>query len=170
MTVVGTIKTNPKGVGDLKKMDGSESQTTGDYWEKEKGAMTMTLYVVNTKSSGKRNVLVLATANSILGVTKDDRKSKPAIIKFYDYTKGGTDIVDQKMGKYSVKPKSSKWTVCAFSYILDITQVNAATLSRLNDNKSPKAHSNQFFLFGWNLAMQLILPHLRQRHESSNHL
>ena len=31
MTVVGTIKTNPKGVGDLKKMDGSESQTTADY-------------------------------------------------------------------------------------------------------------------------------------------
>ena len=133
MTVVGTIKTNPKGVGDLKKMDGSESQTTEDYWEKEKGAMAMTSYVINTKSSGKRNVLVLATANPILGVTKDDRKSRPAIIKFYDYTKGGTDIMDQKMGKYLVKPKSSKWTVCAFSYILDITQINAATLSRLND-------------------------------------
>ena len=170
MAVVGPIKTNRKGVGDLKKMDGRERQTTKVYWEKEKGAMTMTSYVVNTKSSGKRSVLVLATANPILGVTKDDGKSKPAIIKFYHYTKGGRDIVDQKMGKYSVKPKSSKWTVCAFSYILDITRVNAATLSRLNDNKSPKVHSNQLFLFGWNLAMQLISSHLRHRHEFSNHL
>ena len=170
MTAVGTIKTNRKGVGDLTKMDGIESQTTEIYWEKEKGAMTMTSYVVNTKASGKRNVLVLATANPILGVTKDDGKSKLAIIKLYDYTKGGTDIVHQKMGKYSVKPKSSKWTVFAFSYILDITRVNAATLSRLNDGKSPKAHSNQFFLFGWNLGMQLISPHLRHWHESSNHL
>ena len=87
MTVVGTIKINRKGVGDLKKMDGRKSQTTEVYWEKEKGAMTMTSYVVNTKSSGKLNVLVLATANPILGVTKDDGKNKPAIIKFYDYTK-----------------------------------------------------------------------------------
>ena len=112
---------------------------------RKKGALTMASYVVNTKSSGKPNVLVLATANTILGVTKYDGKSKPAIIKFYDYTKRDTDIVDQKMGKHSVKPKSSKWTVCAFSYILDITRVNAAMLSRLNDSKSPKAHSNQFF-------------------------
>ena len=171
MTVVGTIKANRQGAGDLKKMDGRESQTTEVYWAKEKGTMTMTSYVVNTKLSGKRNVLVLATANPILGVTKDDGKSKLAIIKLYDYTKGGTDIVDQKIGKYSVKPKASKWTVCAFSYILDITRVNVVTLSRLNDSKSPKAHRNKFFfLFGWNLAMQLILPHLCHRHESSNHL
>ena len=145
MTVVETIKTNRKGVGDLKKMDGREFQTTEVYWEKKKGTMTMTSYVVNTKSSGKRNMLVIPTANPILGAMKDDGKSKPAIIKFLDYTKGGTDIVDQKMGKYSLKPKLSKWTVCAFSYILDITQVNVATLSRLNHNKSPKAYSNQFF-------------------------
>ena len=70
MTVVGTIKTNRKGVGDLKKMDGREFQTTEVYWEKEKGAMTMTSYVVNTKSSGKRNMLVIPTANPILGATK----------------------------------------------------------------------------------------------------
>ena len=56
----------------------------------------------------------------------------------YDYIKGGTDIVDQKMEKYLVKPKSSKWTVAAFSHILNIVFVNAATLSRLNNNKTPK--------------------------------
>ena len=88
MTITGTIKTNRKGVGDLKKMDGRENNRTKTYWEKEKGNMTMTSYVVNTKSSGKRNVLMLATTDPILGITKDDGKSKPAIIKFYDFTKG----------------------------------------------------------------------------------
>ena len=153
MTIVGTIKTNRKGVGDVKKMDGRENNSTLIYWEKDKGTMTMTSYVMNTKSSGKRNVLILATTNPILGVTKDDGKSKPAIINFYNYTKGGTAIFDQKMGKYSVKPKSSKWTVASFSYILDIARVNAATLSRLNDNKTSKTHKNEFFLFSWKLAM-----------------
>ena len=70
--------------------------------------LNVTSYVVKTKSSGKSNVLVLSTRNPILGLTKDDGKSKPAIIKFYDFTKGGTDIVDQIMEKNTVKPKSSK--------------------------------------------------------------
>ena len=44
--------------------------------------MTMTSYVMNTKSAGEPNVLLLARTNQILGVMKDDRKSKPAILKF----------------------------------------------------------------------------------------
>ena len=32
----------------------------------------------------------------MLRVTKDDGKEKPALYKLYDFTKGGTDIVDQK--------------------------------------------------------------------------
>ena len=39
--------------------------------------------------------MVLSTMRPLQGVTIDDGKKKPAIIKFYDFTKGGTDIVDQ---------------------------------------------------------------------------
>ena len=46
-------------------------------------------------------------------------KKKPAIIKFYDFTKRGTYIIDQRMGYYTCKTKSRKWTVSAFSYLLD---------------------------------------------------
>ena len=53
--------------------------------------MVLHSYVVRTKSKGDKNVLVLGTFDPILGVTKDNKK-KPAIIKFYDFTKGGTDI------------------------------------------------------------------------------
>ena len=76
MIIVETIKTNHKDVGDLKKMDGTKNGSALIYWKKDKGTMTMTSYVTNTKSSGKQNVLVLATTNTILGVTKDDGKSK----------------------------------------------------------------------------------------------
>ena len=75
-------------------------------------------YVVNTKSTGKRITLVLSTVSPILGVTKDFDKEKPAVIKLYDLTKGDTDIFDQRTSTYSVKPKSSKWTICTFSYML----------------------------------------------------
>ena len=33
-----------------------------------------------------------------------------------------------------------------------------------------KSAQQSVFLFDWNLAMQLISPHLRHQHESSNHL
>ena len=67
------------------------------YWNKDNTTLNFTSYVVNIKSSGKCNVLVLSTLNPTVALTNDDGKSKPAIIKFYGFTKGGTDIVDQIM-------------------------------------------------------------------------
>lgn len=52
-------------------------------------------YVVKSKSSGLRNVLMLSSVEPLLGVTKDDKEFKPAIYKLYDLTKGGTDSVNQ---------------------------------------------------------------------------
>lgn len=72
-----------------------------------------------------------------LGVIKDDGKKKPVIIKLYDFTKGGTDIIDQRMLTYSVKPKLSKWAICAFSYMLDVARVNQSTVVLLNKGLSP---------------------------------
>ena len=61
-----------------------------------------------SESTSKRKVLILSTMQSILEVTKDDGKKKLAIIELYNFTKEGTDVVDQKMGNYSVKTESSK--------------------------------------------------------------
>ena len=145
VTCVATIKGNRRGIGDLKSLVNRESpSSTKVYWNKDNTTLNVISYVVNTKSSGKRNVLVLSTLNLILGLTKDDGKSKPAIIKFYDFTKGGTDIVEQIMGKHTVKPKSSKWTVAAFSYIPDVACVNASTLSRINNQNKPTQRSKSF--------------------------
>lgn len=36
-------------------------------------------------------ILMLSTVQPLLGVTKDDKKCKPAIYKLYDFNKGGTD-------------------------------------------------------------------------------
>ena len=127
----------------------------------------MTSYVVKNQVFSKQNMPVLATTNPISRVTKNGRKRKPAIIKFYGYTKGGTEIVDEKMGKYPVKPKSSKWTAAVFSHILDIARVNAATL---NDNKTTKILNNEFLISRTKLAMHLITSLLQHCHTSSNNL
>ena len=57
--------------------------------------MSLHSYVVKTKSTGKRNVLLLSTVEPLLVVTVMMER-KPQIYKVYDFTKGGTDIIDQR--------------------------------------------------------------------------
>ena len=97
----------------------------------------------------------------ILGVTKDDQKFKPQMHKLYDFTKVGTDIIDQKMGAYTTKSKSLKWSRVAFSYLLDTIRVNSSTLIELNKNHDPKL-ANSFNL-GFELATQLVMLHILRR-------
>ena len=57
--------------------------------------MSLHSSVVKTKSTGKRNVLLLSTLEPLLVVTVMMER-KPQIYKVYDFTKGGTDIIDQR--------------------------------------------------------------------------
>ena len=96
-----------------------------------------------------------------LGVMIDDEKTKPAIYKLYDFTKGGTDIVDQKMGSYTVKPKSRKWSIVAFSYLLDTIRVNTSTVFALNNGNNPTKINS--FQLGFDLAEALVMAHIERR-------
>ena len=109
---------NRKGIPtEIKEIKEQEANSYEIYWEKNNGISNLHSYGVKTKSSGKRNVLLLSTVPPLLATTKDDNKSKPTIYKLYDFSKGGIDIIDQRMGFYSCKSKSKRWTMNAFSYV-----------------------------------------------------
>ena len=82
-----------------------------------------------------------------MGVTKDDGKQKPGLYKLYDFTKGGTDECDQRTESYSVKPKSKKWTIVSFSYVLDMARINAATVLSLNEKENLRHSATSSFEF-----------------------
>ena len=90
ITVVGTLQSNRLGLPDELKnpKDRDEFQST-IHWEKDKGNIALCAYTTKSKSKGNKNVLILSTMRPLLGVTKDDGKCKPVVIKFYDFTKGG---------------------------------------------------------------------------------
>ena len=67
----------------------------------------------------------------------------------------GTDIVDQKIGSYTVKAKSRKWTMVALLYLLDTIKVNACKLFSLNKSLNPKKMNS--FDFGYQLAEELVM-------------
>ena len=85
-------------------------------------------YAVKKKSKGKKYVLALATIPSLLGRTKND-KQKPTILKFYDFTKVGTAIMDQRMTSYILPIRSlsaGRKSVCL--HIRYSIRANAQTL------------------------------------------
>ena len=110
----------------------------------------------------EKNVLLLSTVSPIImGVTKDDSVKKPAIYKLYDFTKGGTDIIDQRVHFYTVHTKSRRWTVNALAYILDTARENSQTIYSIANNLDPRKSSA--LTFGWNLVKALCCPQIERR-------
>ena len=160
-TCVGPLQHNRKGIPPvLKEVKHRELLSSEIYWEKEKNIMSLSSYVVQT-SKCKKNVIILSTHSPILGTTKDDDKKKPGIYKLYDFTKGGTDIIDQRMGFYSTKTKSRRWTITAFSYVLDMARVNSSTVFAMNNSVDPTKQDS--FSYLEKLVRQMVEPHIRKR-------
>ena len=159
ITCIGTIMSNRIGIpAELKQATGREEFSTLLFWEKRKGDLVLSSYVVST-SKGMKNVLMLSMVQPLTSVAKGDGKKKPAIYKLYDFTRGGTDVVDHMMGSYTTKAKSPKWTRVSFSYVLDAARVNAMTIFRLKHGELSSAIDA--FELGWDLAEALVLPYAR---------
>ena len=129
----GNIRAVPRGV----------SQVAG----REEFSYKAMWVFVNRKSSGKKNVLALSSVPPLLGVTMDDGKHKPAILKLCDFTKGGTDVVDQRMGKYAVNTTANRWTIPVFSYLLDAARVNSQSQWSLTNDRQPSEGNSFYFIF-----------------------
>ena len=102
----------------------------------------------------------MASQPPLLGITKDDKK-KPGIYKFYDYTKGGTDAMDYRLGVNTVKTKSKRWSLSVCAYVLDTIRVNSQTIYAICQGKDPR--STDSINYGWELSMQLTKPHMERR-------
>ena len=88
---------------------------------------------------------------------EDDKNDKPAIQKFCEFTKGGTDIVDQMNAFYTTRAKTSRWSVLTFYYMLDTIRVNAKTLWCIKHKKSIST-----FDIAFELANALVMPFIQQ--------
>ena len=161
ITTVGTLQANGKGIPEEVKQVGRRDSNSYEVFWDESGKLVLNSYIVNTKSSGKRNVLLLSTMHPILGTAKDNLRLKPAIYKLYEYTKGGIDIIDSRMNFYSSKAKSRRCTMTAFAYVLDPCRVNASTVIALNQSIEP--HDKNSFDFEITLVLQLPRPFVALR-------
>ena len=84
ITCVGTLQANRKGISmELKSTSGRQPLSYECFWENENKKLVLHSYVVKTKSTGLRNVLLLSSMQPLLGTTKDDGKKN---LPFTNYT------------------------------------------------------------------------------------
>ena len=162
ITSVATLVANRRGLPkEFIKTTEREEFSYKVLWRKDEPYMSLHSYVVKTKSTGKRNVLLLSTLKPLLAVTRDYGKKPPQIYKVHDFTKGGTDITDQRAQYYTCKVKSNRWTIAAFSYILDNSRINASAILALNKKDDPRKVNS--LDFGWKLVQNLTTPFIENR-------
>ena len=89
------------------------------------------------------------------------KKKKTCSVQFYDFSKGGTDIVDQKNSFYTCKAKSRIWKMAAVYFILDTARVIAQTMICLKERKDVR--KTKSYDIGFDLAMSLVVPEIRRR-------
>ena len=93
--------------------------------------------------------------------TNNDDKFKPKIFKFYDFTKGGTDIVDQMNDFFTTRAKSNRWAMVVLYYMLNTTRVNSKTLHCMKNKIDIRKHKT--FDFTWQLANELCTRQVSRR-------
>ena len=72
--------------------------------------------------------MVLSTMLPLQGVTIDGGKKKPAKIKFYDFMKGRTNILDQINDFHTCRTQTYRWDLVVLFYILDTIKTNSKTV------------------------------------------
>ena len=78
ITSVGTLVANRRGLSkEFIKTAEREEFSYKVLWRKDEPHIPLHSYVVKTKSTGKRNVLLLSTLEPLLAVTRDDGKKPP---------------------------------------------------------------------------------------------
>ena len=140
-TLLGTMRKNRRGLAkEITKVVGRTDLSCQVWFESAEGHIAMISYCVKTKSKGLKNVVVLCTIPNLptVGVTRDDLKSKPCPIKAYDFSKGGTDIVDQRVDVYTAAIKTRRWPVKMMGFILDLSRINSQSVYCLNKNLNPR--------------------------------
>ena len=128
VSVIMIMKKGRKGLpAELQTTNGREEFSKNIHYRKDKKDIVLLTYTTKTKSKGLINVIAVTTMRPVLGQTKD-AKAKPALLKMYDFTKIGTDIVDQKMVKHDCTFQTNSWSKVLFAFMLNTTRVNAKTL------------------------------------------
>ncbi|GBP12708.1 PiggyBac transposable element-derived protein 4 [Eumeta japonica] len=91
----------------------------------------------------------------------DETTKKPEIILFYNQTKIGVDLLDQRCSNYSTGRRTRRWPLAVFYRMLDISASNCYVVRLSTQPHGQKTETR--FSFMKNLAKELTRPHMERR-------
>ncbi|KAL3972591.1 conserved oligomeric Golgi complex subunit 5 [Sarotherodon galilaeus] len=125
-------------------------------------AFTMTHTLVSYVPRRSRNVLLLSTKHRIPGVS-DDPKRNPTIIKDYNKCKGGVDKLDQAVGTYSCRRRTSRWPLALFHNLIDVSLYNGYVLWTAVDPAWQQGKPYRRRLYMEEVGEMLVKPQMAKR-------
>lgn len=159
MTIIGTMRKNRKEIPPL-LLDMSRKPTHHTevlYDHRLRGCM------ISYVPKRRRFVTVLSTYHSSVEIDQADPKKKPNIIKLYNQTKGGVDVLDKLVSTYRSKRKHNRWSAAMFEHLLDLSAVNAYIIyiEIFPEWNARKKYKRRIFL--QELGEALCNPHIERR-------
>ena len=119
----------PKGITERNKKINGSKKSNWITCKEEGGNVHLNLYVVKTKSTEIRNVLLLHTTEAAHYVTNDEKKHKQTHIRLYYRCYRHTWSMN---GFPYLLAKNKKWKLFALAYVLDISRVNNQEIYAMN--------------------------------------
>lgn len=159
LSLVGTLRSNKPQIPSVFKCKRREANSSMFGFQKNG---TLVSYVPNIK----KNVFLLSSTHfndEIDQETGDLRK--PAIVTYYNKTKGGVDTVDRMIAAYNVSRATKRWPMVIFYTMLNIAGINSQILFTGNRHK---VKSRRVFLR--QLGVSLLQEQLQRRRTNNTGL
>jgi hypothetical protein len=89
---------------------------------------------------------------------------KPEIVTYYNSTKSGVDVIDEKCGTYSTSRRCRRWPLVLFYRLLDIAGINAQVIFTCNNIDANRPRR----LFLKDIGMEMVKPQAAKRSSLKN--
>ena len=153
LTIVGTMKKCKRKIPECLKLKPAKSRETKTSIFGFNNQLTMVSYVPQKS----KPVIPLSTMHHEISI-----KRRPEIIKYYNRTKIGVDLVDQMVRTYTCRRQIRRWPLKLFFNLLYVAALNAYTIyKQVHPDQQSTGSSRRRFLT--DLADSLIFSHMKTR-------
>lgn len=109
----------------------------------------------------KNKSVVLLSSMHMTGNVEETQAATPQIIKYYNKTKGGVDVMDKMLGEYTVKRRTLRWPLAFFYNMIDVAGLACYIIYREHNTRFRTKDQRRKFLK--DLAKQLYMPAIEAR-------
>ena len=106
-----------------------EGRGTCDQVVSKDGDVVLTKWVDNRSVIMASNFVGVGNVDTVKRWDKKDKKytdvARPEVIKLYNHSMGGVDLLDQMISIYRIYIRSKKWTLRMIFHAVDFTAVNS---------------------------------------------